>query len=71
MSAGNFGDCKTLQDGVWELRVDHGSGYRVYYAQAGKKVLLLLVGGNKNTQQSDINKAIGYWKDWERRTHNE
>lgn len=71
MAAGNFGDCKPLQEGVWELRIDHGPGYRVYYAQAGKKVLLLLVGGDKNKQQSDINKAISYWKDWNRRTQNE
>lgn len=63
MAAGNFGDCKPLQDGVWELRIDHGPGYRVYYAQAGKKVLLLLAGGDKSKQQSDINKAITYWKD--------
>ena len=40
MSAGNFGDCKPLQDGVWELRMNHDPGYRVYYAQAGKKLLL-------------------------------
>ncbi len=71
MAAGNFGDCKPLQDGVWELRIDHGPGYRVYYAQAGKKVLLLLIGGDKSKQQADINKAVGYWKDWNRRTHHE
>lgn len=71
MSAGNFGDCKPIQDGVWELRIDHGAGYRIYYAQTGKKVLLLLFGGDKSTQQSDINKAVDYLKDWKRRTHNE
>ncbi len=71
MAAGNLGDCKPLQDGVWELRIDHGPGYRVYYAQAGKKLLLLLIGGDKNKQQSDINKAISYWKDWNRRTDHE
>jgi len=71
MAAGNLGDCKPLQDGVWELRIDHGPGYRVYYAQAGKKLLLLLIGGDKTKQQSDITKAIGYWKDWNRRTHHE
>ncbi len=71
MAAGNLGDCKPLQDGVWELRIDHGPGYRVYYAQAGKKLLLLLIGGDKTKQQSDINQAVGYWKDWSRRTHHE
>ena len=71
MVAGNFGDCKPLQEGVWELRIDHGPGYRVYYAQAGKKLILLLIGGDKNKQQSDINKAVGFWKDWNRRTHHD
>jgi putative addiction module killer protein len=58
MAAGNLGDCKPLQDGVWELRIDHDPGYRVYYARTGKKLLLLLIGGDKNKQQSDINKAM-------------
>lgn len=71
MAAGNLGDCKPLQDGVWELRIDHGPGYRVYYAQTGKKLLLLLIGGDKSKQQSDINKAVDYWKNWNRRTHHE
>ena len=67
MSAGNFGDCKPLTDGVWELRIDHGPGYRIYYARAGEKLLLLLAGGDKRKQQSDISTAITYWKDWNRR----
>lgn len=67
MSAGNFGDCKPLTDGVWELRIDHGPGYRIYYARAGEKLLLLLAGGDKRKQQSDISAAITYWKDWNRR----
>ena len=71
MTAGNFGDCKPLQNGVWELRIDHGLGYRVYYAQTGNKLLLLLIGGDKSKQQSDINKALNYRKDWNRRTHHE
>lgn len=71
MAAGNLGDCKPLQNGVWELRIDHGPGYRVYYAQTGKTVLLLLVGGDKSKQQADINKAISYWQDWKRRTNHD
>lgn len=71
MASGNFGDCKPLQNGVWELRIDHGAGYRVYYAQAGKKLLLLLIGGDKSKQQADINKAIAYWHDWKKRTNHE
>jgi putative addiction module killer protein len=67
MGAGNFGDCKPLADGVWELRIDHGPGYRVYYARAGEKLMLLLVGGDKRKQQADIATALLYWNDWNRR----
>lgn len=67
MAAGNFGDCKPLQDGVWELRIDHGPGYRVYYAQAGKRLILLLGGGDKRKQQADIATAIERWNDWQHR----
>lgn len=67
MASGNFGDCKPLTEGVWELRIDHGPGYRVYYARAGKTLLLLLVGGDKRTQQADIDTAVSYWKDWKQR----
>jgi putative addiction module killer protein len=67
MTAGNFGDCKPLSNGVWELRVDHGPGYRVYYARVGKQLLLLLSGGDKRNQKTDIDTAIAYWKDWARR----
>jgi putative addiction module killer protein len=67
MAAGNFGDCKPITDGVWELRIDHGPGYRVYYARSGKKLLLLLIGGDKRKQQADIDAAVMYWKDWNRR----
>ncbi|MEA5098532.1 MAG: type II toxin-antitoxin system RelE/ParE family toxin [Burkholderiaceae bacterium] len=68
MAAGNFGDCKPIADGIWELRIDHGPGYRVYYAQAGKELVLLLIGGDKRKQQADINTALDYWQDWQRRT---
>jgi len=64
---GNFGDCKPCQDGVWELRVDVGPGYRVYYARDGQTVILLLCGGDKRTQQADIAKACAYWQDWKNR----
>ena len=47
MGAGNFGDCKPLNGGVWELRIDQGPGYRVYYAKAGSRLILLLIGGDK------------------------
>ena len=71
MASGNFGDYKQLSDGVCELRVDYGPGYRVYYARVGRKLILLLVGGDKRNQQADIETAIAYLKDWKRRNDNE
>lgn len=67
MAAGAFGDCKPVGEGVWELRIDHGPGYRVYYARAGKRLILLLSGGDKRRQQADIQDAIKCWKDYQRR----
>lgn len=64
---GNFGDCKPLRGGVSELRVDYGPGYRVYYGMVGKRVVLLLCGGDKRTQEADIDKAVGYLADFKRR----
>lgn len=67
MAAGNFGDCKPLRDGVCELRIDVGPGYRVYYAKEGATIVLLLCGGDKRRQDSDIGRACGYLADWRRR----
>lgn len=67
LAADNFGDCKPIAGGVWELRIDQGPGYRVYYARAGERLILLLVGGDKRRQQADIKTALDYWKDWQRR----
>ena len=67
VQAGNFGDCKPVGEGVWELRIDWGPGYRVYYAQAGKRLVLLLAGGDKRTQQADIAAALAHWHDWQQR----
>ena len=64
---GNFGDCKFVGSGVWELRVDYGPGYRVYYAQANKEVILLCEGGDKRTQQMDIDTAQSRWSEWQSR----
>jgi putative addiction module killer protein len=63
----NFGDFKPLRDGVHELRIDVGPGYRVYYARAGKVVMLLLCGGTKRTQDGDIDRACDCWRDWQSR----
>jgi putative addiction module killer protein len=68
---GNFGDHKFCRDGVWELRIDMGPGYRVYYAFSGHRVVLLLCGGDKRTQDADIVRAVGYWRDWQGRTDDE
>lgn len=65
---GNFGDHKFCRDGVWELRVDIGAGYRVYYAQAGSQAVLLLGGGDKRSQSADIERAVRHWQDWQRRS---
>jgi putative addiction module killer protein len=64
---GNFGDHKFCRDGVWELRIDVGQGYRVYYAIAGKQVILLLCAGNKSTQDADIRRASESWREWQGR----
>lgn len=64
---GNFGDHKSCRDGVWELRVDFGPGYRIYYPQAGKEIVLLLCGGAKRSQVTDIDQAVKHWQDYQRR----
>ena len=58
---GNFGDHHAVGDGVSEMRIDYGPGYRVYYAQEGATVYLLLLGGDKRTQDADIDKARDLW----------
>jgi len=68
LERGLFGDCEPVGEGVWELRVDWGPGYRVYSARAGQAILLLLCGGDKRKQQADINRAKGYWNDFKERT---
>ena len=55
---GNFGDCEPVGEGVSEMRVHFGPGYRVYFAQRGSLIVLLLVGGDKSTQAKDIKAAI-------------
>jgi len=67
VQAGNFGDHKPIGDGVWEMRIDHGPGYRVYYALAGRRIVLLLCGGDKRKQSADIRRAIDLWKEYNRR----
>lgn len=68
VSAGNFGDCKSLGRGLYELRIDWGPGYRVYYARMGSASVLLLCGGDKRRQSSDIDRALAYLDDYKDRT---
>ena len=57
-AAGNRGDVKPVGEGVSEMRIDYGPGYRVYFRQKGQKVVILLAGGNKSTQPKDIKTAL-------------
>lgn len=59
---GNFGDHKSVGNGIFEMRIDVGAGYRVYYGQSGKKIYLLLCGGNKSSQDKDIRVAKEMWQ---------
>jgi putative addiction module killer protein len=58
LASGNPGDVKPVGEGVSEMRIDYGPGYRVYYTKQGRKIVILLIGGDKYTQSKDIKKAI-------------
>lgn len=68
LAAGNFGDCKPLKQGLCELRIDWGPGYRVYYVMIGREWVLLLCGGDKRKQSSDIERALEYLSDYKERS---
>ena len=68
VSIGNFGDVEPVGEAVSELRIDWGPGYGVYFARVGKTILILLCGGDKTTQQRDIENAKTYFQDYKRRT---
>jgi len=65
---GLFGDCKSVGDGVQELRIDIGPGYRVYFGRVGDRLIILLCGGDKRGQRGDIEKAKQYWANYSQRT---
>ena len=66
---GSFGSHRFCRDGVWELVVDTGPGYRVYYSKVGNTVLLLLCAGSKRTQDRDIDRAVAYLKNYKEARH--
>lgn len=65
LSLGQFGDVKSLGGGIGELRIDYGPGYRIYIAQRGATLVLLLTGGDKSRQSADIQQARDIAKAWE------
>jgi putative addiction module killer protein len=71
MEAGNFGDVKPEGEGVAALRFHAGKGHRVYFGQDGNRLIILLVGGDKSTQERDIQRAKAYWKDYKQRTRSD
>ncbi|MBI5410889.1 MAG: type II toxin-antitoxin system RelE/ParE family toxin [Nitrospirae bacterium] len=68
VSLGNLWDCHGVGEGLQELCIDYGPGYRVYFGQLGTAIVLLLCGGDKSTQAKDIELAKEYWSDYRRRT---
>jgi putative addiction module killer protein len=65
---GNLGDRRAVGSGAWEMRVDFGPGYRVYYGEDGPRIILLLCGGDKSTQDKDIRRARELWAQYRRLT---
>jgi putative addiction module killer protein len=67
LALGNFGDCEPVGEGVLELRIHVGAGYRVYCARHGGPIVLLLTAGDKSSQPAGIKRAKELWADWKRR----
>ena len=62
VEGGNLGDYKSVGEGVLEIRIDYGPGYRLYFAKNGDSIVILLIGGDKSTQDRDIEKAKAIWR---------
>ncbi len=69
LAQGNAGDARSIGSGLWELRIDCGPGYRVYYLRRGKALVLLLCGGDKSTQSRDIERPYELASEWRGRHH--
>ena len=66
---GNFGDCRHLGEGVYELRMHYGPGYRVYFGDLDGEIVILLCGGSKRSQRQDIKRAKEYWQELRNRAY--
>lgn len=64
LTAGNFGDHKSVGDGIFELRIPKGPGLRIYYGLQKSELIILIGGGDKRSQRNDIRKAKELWRDW-------
>lgn len=64
LQQGNFGDCESVGNGVSELRLFFGVGYRVYFGEKNNQIIVLLCGGDKSSQSKDIEQAKAYWKEF-------
>ena len=64
LEVGNYGDHKSVGNGVFELRLPFGPGYRIYFGEVNNTIVLLLTGGDKTSQSDDINKAVSFWQEF-------
>ena len=64
VEAGNLGDISSIGEGIEEFRIHYGPGYRIYFRRQGEKIILLLIGGDKGSQESDIKKAKALWNQY-------
>jgi putative addiction module killer protein len=64
LQQGNYGDCEAVGEGVSEMRLFFGSGYRIYFGERNNHIIVLLCGGDKGSQSKDIKQAISYWKEY-------